>query len=37
MGYNFGSSSVAMALTRADYLKQKGTAGNFTFIQKYPP
>ena len=36
VGYNFGKSSVAMAL-KADYLKQKGTKGKFKFIQKYPP
>ena len=34
-GYNFGNSSIAMAL-KVDYLKRKGTPGKFRFIQKYP-
>jgi len=36
LGYNFGRSSIYMAVSGADFLKQKGTKGKFKFIQKYP-
>ena len=36
-GYNFGRSSIYMALIGAEYLKQIGRKGKFRFIQKYPP
>lgn len=36
-GFNFGKSSVFMALQGAEYLKKIGTKGKFKFIQKYPP
>jgi len=35
-GYNFGKSSLLMALDRADFLKKSGSKGNYQFIQKYP-
>jgi hypothetical protein len=36
-GFNFGRSSVFMALESAEYLKKNGTKGKYKFIQKYPP
>jgi len=36
-GFNFGKSSIYMALQSAEYLKQNGPKGKSKFIQKYPP
>ncbi len=35
--YNFGSSSVLMALQATDFLRQRGKRGSYMFVQKYPP
>ena len=36
-GMNFVTGHIAQALDRANYLKQEGKRGKFTYIQKYPP
>lgn len=37
MGFNLAPNAISMALDRADYLIRRGTKGNYTFVQKYPP
>jgi len=36
-GYNFGASSVLMALGSKEYLQRHGSRGSYSFVQKYPP
>lgn len=36
-GYNFGSSSITMALQRARFLHQRGSKGTYSYVQKIPP
>lgn len=36
LGFNFGRSSVYMALESSNYLKRSGSKGKYRFIQKYP-
>jgi hypothetical protein len=35
-GYNFGASSVLMALQAREYLQRRGSKGSYRFVQKYP-
>lgn len=35
--YNFGKSSLMMALQRAKFIQQRGAKGSYTFVQKFPP
>jgi len=35
-GYNFADSALANALTRSTFLTQKGSRGNYAYVQKHP-
>lgn len=35
--YNFGLSSIDMALSRSKFLMRIGDGGRYSYIQKYPP